>query len=81
MDLDLILRTSALLAMAAPLARVLHSAAPATRHFVWHAAIVMVILTPLLTPLAPRFSVPMVPKVPGFPGHGLRSAGSLVAFP
>ncbi len=64
MDLDLILRTSALLLLAAALVRVLRTAAPATRHLVWHLAIVFVLLAPLVAPLAPTFRVPMVPRVP-----------------
>ena len=60
MDLDLILRTSALLAVAAGLSRLLRKAAPATRHLVWHLAIVLVVLAPLLAPLAPRIKVPIV---------------------
>lgn len=59
MDLDLIVRTSLLLGLAAALSRLLHRAAPATRHLVWHASIVLVILTPMLTPLVPRFDLPL----------------------
>lgn len=59
MNPDLILRTSVLLMLAAILARVLHRAAPATRHLVWHTSVVLVILTPLLVPLAPRFDLPV----------------------
>lgn len=60
MDLDLILRTSALLALAAGLARVLYKAAPATRHLVWHVSILMVVLAPVLAPLAPRIELPIL---------------------
>lgn len=67
MDLDLILRTSALLLLAAGLARVLRTAAPATRHLIWHLAIVLVILAPLLGSVVPNFRVPMVPNVPTLP--------------
>jgi beta-lactamase regulating signal transducer with metallopeptidase domain len=59
MDLELIVRTSALLALAGGLARLLHKGAPATRHLVWHASIVMVVLAPVLVPLVPRFDVPV----------------------
>lgn len=61
MDLELIVRTSLLLALAAILARGLHKAAPATRHLVWHLAIVLVVLAPLLAPLAPTITVPTIP--------------------
>ena len=64
MDLELILRTSALLALAAVLARLLHRAAPSTRHLVWQLAIVLAVLAPILIPLAPKITVPMVRTVP-----------------
>ncbi|MFA5910252.1 MAG: HEAT repeat domain-containing protein [Vicinamibacterales bacterium] len=72
MDLELILRTSMLLAAAAVLARLLHRAAPSTRHLVWHLAIVFVVLAPLLAPFAPPIRVPkikvlMVRAVPEVP--------------
>jgi len=67
MDLQLIIRTSLLLALAALLTRLLHKAAPATRHLVWHAAIVVVIMAPLLMPVVPAIRVPMVPEVPRVP--------------
>lgn len=65
MELEIIVRTSVLLAFAAVASRLLFRAAPATRHLVWHISIVMVILTPLLAPLAPTLTVPMVRTVPG----------------
>ena len=43
MDLDLVLRTSLLLAAAAIIARLLRHAAPSTRHLLWHTAIVLVL--------------------------------------
>lgn len=64
MDLDLILRTSALLLLAGGLARVLRTAAPATRHLVWHVSIVMVIFAPLLAPLAPAITLPLPLSAP-----------------
>ncbi len=64
MELEIIVRTSVLLAFAAVASRLLYRAAPATRHFVWHVSIVMVLLTPLLAPLAPKITVPGVPGVP-----------------
>jgi beta-lactamase regulating signal transducer with metallopeptidase domain len=67
MDLDLILRTSLLLAAAAGIARLLNRAAPSTRHLVWNLAIVFTLLAPFIAPLAPQFRVPMVPTVPEGP--------------
>ena len=60
MDLELILRTSALLAVAAVLARLLPRAAPSTRHLVWQLAIVLAVLAPVLAPFAPTIKVPSV---------------------
>ena len=40
------LRTSLLLAAAAPIARLLRHAAPSTRHLLWHVSIVLVLLAP-----------------------------------
>lgn len=67
MDLNLILRTSVLLAAAAIIARLLRHAAPATRHLLWHTAIVLVLLAPALAPMAPTFRVPNMPGVPEVP--------------
>ena len=61
MDVDLILRTSILLAAAGVIARLLRHAAPSTRHLLWHSSIVLVLLAPALAPVAPTFAVPMVP--------------------
>jgi beta-lactamase regulating signal transducer with metallopeptidase domain len=65
MEFDLIVRTSAVLAAACGFAALLRRAAPSTRHLVFHLAIVIVLLAPVLTPLASR--VPLVPNVPGVP--------------
>ena len=66
MGLELILRTSALLAAAAMLSRLLVRAAPATRHLVWHLTIGLVVVAPILLPIMPAvgIKVPNVPKVP-----------------
>lgn len=64
MDLDVVLRTSLLLVAACVAARLLRRAAPSTRHLLWHAAIMIVLLAPALAPLAPTFNVPMVRTVP-----------------
>ena len=65
MEVDLIARTSAVLLAAAALAASLRGAAPSTRHLVWHLAIIIVLLAPILAPLASR--VPLVPNVPAVP--------------
>src|SRR5687767_815660 len=68
MDFELLARTSAVLVAAGALAAVLRRAASATRHLVWHLAIVVVLLAPLLAPLAPAIAIlPRVPDVPGVP--------------
>lgn len=54
MDLDIVLRTSAVLVAASLLTRLLHRAAPAARHLVWHLAVVAVLVMPLAAPVAPR---------------------------
>lgn len=65
MDLDIIIRTSAILLSGAALASLLRHAAPSTRHLVWNITILGVVLAPILVPLAPR--VPIVPGVPEVP--------------
>ena len=67
MDLELVARTSAILLASSVIAALLRRAAPSTRHLVWHFAIVAVLLTPFLAPLAPTIKVPWVPEVPGVP--------------
>ncbi len=78
MDLDIILRTSTLLAVAALIANGLRRAAPSTRHLVWQLAIIAVLLAPVLAPLAPSIRVPSVPMVPEVP-RVLFERGSMVA--
>ena len=67
MDLELVARTSAVLIAAAALVAALRRAAPSTRHLVWHLAIVIVLLAPILITLAPTITVPGVPTVPDVP--------------
>ena len=76
MDLDLIARTSAVLAAACGLAALLRRAAPSTRHLLWHLAVVIVLLAPVLGPLAP--AVPIVPIVPEVPRAGFSTAVATV---
>jgi beta-lactamase regulating signal transducer with metallopeptidase domain len=78
MDLDLLARSSAILLAASALAAALRGAASSTRHLVWQLAIIIVLLTPALAPLAPGLAflpqvpgvgvVPEVPEVPLLPG-------------
>lgn len=65
MDLELLVRTSAVLVCAAAFATLLRGAASSTRHLVWQLAIVVVLLAPLIAPLAPALEI--IPKVPGVP--------------
>lgn len=60
MDVDVVLRTSALLLFSSLITRVLSKATPATRHLIWHATIVVVLLAPALMPLAPRINWPVL---------------------
>ncbi len=76
MEVDLIARTSAVLLAAAALAASLRGAAPSTRHLVWHLAIIIVLLAPVLAPLASR--VPLVPNVPAVPKVEFSKAVSTV---
>src|SRR5689334_5307427 len=67
MELAIVARTSAILIASGLIAALLRRAAPSTRHLVWHLAIVAVLLTPFLAPLAPTITVPGVPHVPVVP--------------
>ena len=69
MDLELIARTTAILAIAGGLVALLGRAAPATRHLVWNLAIVLVLGAPVLAPFAPAITIPLagVPTVPELP--------------
>lgn len=74
MDLELIARTTAVLLATSMLAASLRRAAPSTRHLAWHIALVLVVLAPFLTPLAPSITVPGVPGVPEVPKAMLEAA-------
>src|SRR5262245_9351269 len=58
---DLAVRPALILATAWLVARCLARATPATRHLVWHAAIIAVLTAPILAPLTPRFPVAALP--------------------
>jgi beta-lactamase regulating signal transducer with metallopeptidase domain len=62
MDLDLLLRTSVLLLAALVVTRSLPRATAATKHLIWHTAIVAVLLAPAMLLVAPRFEI----AVPGW---------------
>jgi hypothetical protein len=62
--IDLLARTSLILAVAWFACRLLTRATPATRHLVWHLAIVAILAAPILLPFVPRFPLPQVPGVP-----------------
>ena len=68
MSLEIALRTTVLLMSTAGMARLLKSATAATRHLVWHLAIVGVLGMPLVAPLVPHFQVPHV--LQGLGGQG-----------
>jgi beta-lactamase regulating signal transducer with metallopeptidase domain len=57
MDLDLFLRTSGLLLAALILTHLLSRATAATRHLIWHTAIVAVLLAPAIILVTPRFEI------------------------
>lgn len=63
MDLDIIVRTSAVLIVAVLIVAMLRRAAPSTRHLVWQLSIVIVLLAPFLMPLVPSITVPIT-RVP-----------------
>jgi bla regulator protein BlaR1 len=63
MMFELALRVSLILAIAWLVAASLRRAAAATRHLVWHCAIVAVLLAPALASVAPAFSVPSLSGV------------------
>ena len=69
--LEIALRSSVILAAAWMLTRLIPRATAATRHLVWHMALVAVVAAPLLAPLAPPIPLAalaplaQVPDVPG----------------
>src|SRR6266508_939933 len=60
--IDLVVRMSVILAVTWIASRLLIRATAATRHLLWHGALIAVLLAPLVAPLVPR--VPIVPSVP-----------------
>ncbi|MGH9174086.1 MAG: hypothetical protein ACRD1H_06995, partial [Vicinamibacterales bacterium] len=69
---ELALRTALILGLAWMIARLLAGAAAATRHLIWHLAVIAVLAAPLIAPIAPEFRVPGVPGV----SQDLRRDGS-----
>lgn len=58
--IELALRTTGILALAWTMVRLLPRATAATRHLIWHLAIVGVLVAPVATPVAPTFRVPLM---------------------
>ena len=82
MNIELIVRTSAILLAAGAFAALLRRAAPSTRHLIWHIAIVVVLAAPLVAPFAPVIAVPGVPTVPEVPkGVVLNAVPTVIAEP
>jgi len=92
MDLELVLRTSALLLSASLMTRVLIKATPATRHLIWHATILVVLLAPALRSVTPTINLPFghsaeagevavgLPAIGSAAPAAVRSQGSLVVL-
>lgn len=78
MDLDIIIRTSALLGVSSLIVATLRRAAPSTRHLVWQLGIIGVLAAPMLAPLAPQIAVPGVPRVPQVPQAWFQTAVPVV---
>lgn len=62
MTIDLAVRPALILATAWMATRCLRRATPATRHLVWHAAVIAALAAPLLAPLTPKFGVTSLPQ-------------------
>ena len=74
---ELALRSTLILTVAWLVARALGRATAATRHLVWHSAVVSVLLAPLLAPVVPKFTVPAMPGLAvSEPGAGTGPAAS-----
>ena len=59
---DFAVRPALILGVAWLLARCLSRATPATRHLVWHTAVIASLAAPLLAPLTPKFEVASLPQ-------------------
>ena len=59
--LQLSVRSTVILAVAWLVSRLLTRASAATRHLVWHTAILAVLAAPLVTPIVPRMPVAVPP--------------------
>ena len=84
---ELALRTTAILLVAWIVARMLARATAATRHLVWHSAILAVLAAPIAGPLAPRFELPAaaaivgVARVPSVANRAAENAAGPPALP
>jgi beta-lactamase regulating signal transducer with metallopeptidase domain len=55
---EIALRSTAILVVAWAVTQTLRRATAATRHLVWHSAIVAILAAPVLSPVAPKFNMP-----------------------
>lgn len=76
--IELSLRVTMILGVAWLVARVLHRATAATRHLVWHCAILAALAAPILGPVIPKFELPALPLTVHVtsPASGVISIGS-----
>ena len=61
--LELAVRSTVILGVAWAAALLLRRASAATRHLVWHAAVVAVVVAPLLAPLTPKLPIPVLHSI------------------
>jgi beta-lactamase regulating signal transducer with metallopeptidase domain len=66
--LDVALRSAVILAAAWLLTKSLTRGTAATRHLVWHASLLAVLMAPALSVVAPEIAVPGIPALPGVVG-------------
>jgi beta-lactamase regulating signal transducer with metallopeptidase domain len=64
---EVALRSTAILIFAWAVTQTLRRATAATRHLVWHSAIVAILAAPLLSPVAPKFNMPGIPGISNLP--------------
>ena len=77
MDIDLLWRTSSVLLAALLATRLLRRATPATRHLIWHTAIVAVLLSPVVMLIAPRIEIALPGWLQPAPSPGAPHTGAL----
>lgn len=72
--MELVFRTSIVLLVAWGGSRLLWRASAATRHLLWHAALLVVLAAPILAPIAPRIALPGLETASGALQSGLATA-------